>query len=129
MSFVWTPQVAGSPDIPANSPAAYYPGAAYVDWVGTDFYSKFPNFAGLETFYKGYPKKPFAFGEWAIWGGDAPGFVNELFQWVNLHPRVRMMVYNQGYVDNGPFRLNLDPASTVAIRAALASPRFAAYAP
>ena len=51
VSFVWTPQVAGSPDIPANSPAAYYPGDRYVDWVGTDFYSRFPNFTGLETFY------------------------------------------------------------------------------
>ena len=57
---------------PANSPAAYYPGDRYVDWVGTDFYSKFPNFQGLEAFYGAYPNKPFAFGEWAIWGGDNP---------------------------------------------------------
>jgi len=24
----------------ADSPAAYYPGNAYVDWVGADFYGK-----------------------------------------------------------------------------------------
>ena len=62
---------------PTTSPAT-----AYVDWVGTDFYSKFPNFTGLDAFYKAFAGKPFAFGEWAIWGGDNPAFVDELFKWV-----------------------------------------------
>jgi hypothetical protein len=31
---------AGSPDIPGNRPSAYWPGASYVDWTGTDFYSR-----------------------------------------------------------------------------------------
>jgi hypothetical protein len=129
VSFVWTPQVAGSPDIPANSPAAYYPGDQYVDWVGTDFYSNFPNFKGLEAFYREYPQKPFAFGEWAIWDGDAPAFVDQLFGWVGSHKRVGMMLYNQGYVTNGPFRLNRDPQSTVAIRQRLADSRFLGFTP
>jgi len=30
--------------------------------VGTDFYSRFPNFAGLERFYDRWRGKPFAFG-------------------------------------------------------------------
>jgi len=128
ISFVWTPETAGSPPIAGNDPANYYPGDRYVDWVGTDFYSKFPNFTGLDTFYKQFPNKPFAFGEWAIWGGDNPAFVNQLFAWVNTHKRVKIMVYNQGYITNGPFRLNEDPASTHAIRAALILPRFLAYA-
>src|SRR5207244_10004052 len=72
VAFVWSPQVAGAPDTAANSPAAYWPGAAYVDWVGTDFYSKFPNWAGLERFYNSSRGKPFAFGEWALWGRDDP---------------------------------------------------------
>jgi mannan endo-1,4-beta-mannosidase len=127
VSFVWTPETAGTPAIAANDPINYYPGDAYVDWVGTDFYSKFPNFTGLDTFYKQFSSKPFAFGEWAIWGGDNPGFVNELFAWVNQHQRVKMLVYNQGILTNGPFRLNLDPASTAAIRAQLAPQRFLAY--
>jgi hypothetical protein len=101
----------GAPDIPANSPAAYYPGDAYVDWVGTDFYSKFPNFTGLEAFYKQYPQKPFAFGEWAIWGGENPSFVSQLFTWVNTHTRVRMMLYNQGIFGpaTSPFQLSQYP--------------------
>jgi hypothetical protein len=129
VSFVWTPQVAGSPDTPANSPAAYYPGDSYVDWVGTDFYSRFPNFTGLDAFYKQHPHKPFAFGEWALWGGDNPGFVDQLFSWVNSHKRVQMMLYNQGYTTDGPLRLNLDPASAAAIRRLIAAPRFLAATP
>jgi hypothetical protein len=127
ISFVWTPETAGTPSIAGNDPANYYPGNHYVDWVGTDFYSRFPNFTGLDTFYKEFPQKPFAFGEWAIWGGDNPTFVNELFAWVNQHPRVQMMIYNQGYITNGPFRLNEDPASTLAIRSQLQNPRYLAY--
>ena len=123
IAFVWTPETAGTPNIATNSAATYYPGNAYVDWVGTDFYSKFPNFTGLDTFYHAYPGKPFAFGEWAIWGGDDPSFVNQLFAWVNSHKRVQMMVYNQGYITNGPFRLNLDPLSAAAIRTQLVPAR------
>ena len=126
VSFVWTPQVAGAPDLPANSPAAYYPGDGYVDWVGTDFYSKFPNFTGLDTFYKQFSQRPFAFGEWAIWGGDNPGFVSQLFAWVNAHHRVRMMLYNQGF---NMFSLTADPASSAAIRQQLAPARYLGYTP
>jgi hypothetical protein len=129
IAFVWTPETAGTPNIATNSAATYYPGNAYVDWVGTDFYSKFPNFTGLDTFYHAYPGKPFAFGEWAIWGGDDPSFVNQLFAWVNSHKRVQMMVYNQGYITNGPFRLNLDPLSAAAIRTQLVPARFLATTP
>jgi hypothetical protein len=129
ISFIWTPQTAGSPDTAANAAAAYYPGDDYVDWVGTDFYSKFPNFPGLDAFYKQYANKPFAFGEWAIWGGDSPGFVDQLFSWVGSHKRVQMMLYNQGYVAGGPFRLSSDPASTAAIRQRLAPARFLATTP
>jgi len=129
ISFLWTPETAGTPNIAANSAATYYPGNAYVDWVGTDFYSKFPNFPGLDAFYKEFPSKPFAFSEWAIWGGDDPAFVSQLFAWVGTHKRVRMMLYNQGYITNGPFRLNLDPLSTAVIRTMISPPRFLALTP
>ena len=129
VAFVWTPQVAGSPDTAANSPAAYYPGDRYVDWVGTDFYSRFPNFTGLETFYKEFPRKPFAFGEWAVWGADAPAFVGQFFKWVDAHRRVAMMLYNQGYDANGPLDLGVYPASTAAVRSELGASRFLAFTP
>jgi len=126
IAFVWTPETAGTPDVPSNSAAAYYPGNGYVDWVGTDFYSKFPNFAGLDAFYKEFPNKPFAFGEWAMWDTDSPSFVAEFFAWVNSHKRVQMMLYNQGYA-GGPLRLSDYPLATQAIRGMLSPPRFLAY--
>jgi hypothetical protein len=84
--------------------------------VATDFYSRFPNFAGLERFYRAFGGKPFAFGEWALWDRDDPAFVHRLFGWVRSHPRVRMMVYNQGAQRGGPFDLGRYPRSRAAIR-------------
>jgi hypothetical protein len=129
VSFLWVPQTEGSPNIPANSADAYYPGDAYVDWVGTDFYSLFPNFGGLERFYAAHPGKPFVFGEWALWDGDDPGWVSQLFHFVSSHPRVRMLLYNQGERANGPFRLSRYPESRREIRRLLSAPRFLAYTP
>ena len=127
VAFLWVPQVEGAPDTRANSPRAYWPGGKYVDWVGTDFYSKFPNWAGLQRFYadRTWSRKPFAFGEWAIWGADNPSFVHRLFAWSRSHRRVRMLLYNQGKLSNGPFRLRHYPRSRRALRAELRAPRFA----
>jgi hypothetical protein len=117
----WCPQVAGAPDVPGNAPKTYWPGKAYVDWVATDFYSKFPNFTGLERFYRQFPGKPFAFGEWAIWDRDNPSFVGRFFAWVRSHPRTKMLIYNQGHIKGGPFDLGRFPQSTRAIRKATRS--------
>lgn len=129
VAFLWVPQVAGAPDTAANAPRAYWPGRRWVDWVGTDFYSRYPNFAGLERFYRAYGTLPFAFGEWAIWGRDDPAFVRGFLGWVGRHPRVRMILYNQGNNPVGPFRLSRYPASAGALRAGLRGRRFPAYAP
>jgi hypothetical protein len=129
VAMLWVPQVAGAPDTPQNAPRAYYPGDRYVDWVGTDFYSKYPNFTGLNNFYAQFRGKPFAFGEWAIWGADSPAFVNQLFSWVRAHSRVRMIMYNQGYKTSGPLALGHYPAAEGAIARQLRSSRFDPFAP
>ena len=116
VAMVWCPQVAGAPDVAGNQPSDYFPGRRWVDWVGTDFYSKFPNFTGLSRFYSEFPGLPFAFGEWSMWGADNPGFVDTFFRWVGAHPRVRMLVYNQGY-GGEPFQLRLYPRAAARIRA------------
>ena len=131
VAFLWVPQVAGAPDTAANRPAAYWPGRAYVDWAGTDFYSKFPNFAGLERFYGGGPwrTKPFMFGEWAMWGADQPAFVTRLFRWVRAHRRTRMLMYNNGKFADGPFRITRYPRARAALARELRSPRFVRFTP
>jgi hypothetical protein len=131
VAFLWVPQVAGAPDTRANAPAAYWPGSGYVDWVGTDFYANAPNFSGLNSFSSDprWRGKPFAFGEWALWGSDDPAFVHTLFGWIHTHRRVRMVMYNQGNRSGGPFRLSHYPRGTAAIRQALSSSLFVPFAP
>jgi hypothetical protein len=124
VAMAWVPQTEGTPNIRKNSARAYWPGKRYVDWVGTDFYSKSPNFTDLKTFYNDFKGKPFVFGEWALWGADDPGFVHKLFDFVNSHKRVRMLLYNQGNLSGGPFRLTRYPRSREAIEAELAKKRF-----
>jgi hypothetical protein len=124
VAMLWVPQTEGSPNIHANRARAYWPGGRYVDWVGTDFYSRFPNFTDLETFYKDFPNKPFVFGEWALWGSDDAAFVHRFFAWVNSHKRVRMLLYNQGNLSGGPFRLTHYPRARAAIRSELKKKRF-----
>jgi hypothetical protein len=124
VAIQWVPQTRGTPDIRANMPRAYWPGGEYVDWVGTDFYSRFPNFHWLDDFYRDFPGKPFVFGEWALWGADSPAFVTRLFAWIHRRPRVRMVVYNQGARTSGPFRLRRYPRSKAALRRALDHRRF-----
>ena len=124
VAMAWVPQTRGTPDIAANMPARYWPGARYVDWVGTDFYSRFPRFDWLTQFYDRFKGKPFVFGEWALWGGDDPGFVRDLFRWINARPRVKLVLYNQGFQTDGPFRLNQYPRSRAELRRQLARTRF-----
>ena len=123
VALQWVPMTEGSPDIPANRPDAYWPGGAYVDWVGTDLYSRFPNFRALDRFAsaKRYAGKPFVFGEWAMWGRDDPSFMRRFFAWVGGHRRVRMLAYNQGNRATSPFRLYRYPKAARVMREALRS--------
>jgi hypothetical protein len=131
VAMLWVPQVApGAPDVPGNQPSDYWPGRAWVDWVGTDFYSFAPNFSGLSAFYDAHPGMPFVFGEYAVGEtSDDPGFIQRLFDWAASHPRVRMMIYNQGVNPVGPFRLSRFPQTGAALRRVLAGARFPGYAP
>ena len=129
VAFLWVPQTAGSPDIPANEPSDFWPGSRYVDWVGTDFYAAYPNFSGLERFYRAYSGKPFVISEWGMSGQDDPWFVRTLLGWVDRHPRVRMLNYYLGFDDPGPYDLNRFPRSRAALRAELRKRRWLAYPP
>ena len=126
VAVIWSPLPAGSPEVSANLPGRYYPGDRWVDWVGTDFYSRFPNFADLERFYADptWARKPFVFGEYAVWGRDDPAFLRRLFAWTRSHPRGRMLLYNEGADPSGPFRLKRHPRSRRTLQALLRSPRY-----
>lgn len=129
VSILWVPQTAGNPNTAANGPKAYWPGSKYVDWVGTDFYSKFPNYRDLERFYRQFDTKPVVFGEWALWGADSAAFVHRMFAWTRRHPRVQMLIYNHGNRPDGPYVLRKYPAASRAIRKLVRSSRYVAYTP
>jgi hypothetical protein len=126
VSMAWVPMVGGNPDVPALEPGVYFPGKQWVDWVGTDFYSRYPNWTGLEQFYNDYPGYPFLFGEYALWDGDNPSWVRTLFSWIDSHRRAQMLVYNDASPD---FWLAHFPAASAALTTALADPRFPSFAP
>lgn len=131
VAFAWVPQTAGSPNIPGNQPQNYFPGWDYVDWVGTDMYGKFPNFAGLDGLYKKYSKAPFLIGEWSTYDRDDPDFVKTLYGWIEHHGRARMAVYYQGFGEgpDNPYELSDFPKSTHALKLTLNKRMYEPFAP
>jgi hypothetical protein len=132
VAFIWSPMTGGKPMIRALRPSVFWPGAKYVDWVGTSFFSRYPNFRFLTPYYERFAArygKPFALIEWAMWGSDSPSFVRQLFAWISSHRRTQMISYNQENQRHGPFMLGRYPRSAAVMRREISSPRFLAWAP
>jgi hypothetical protein len=93
--IVWNPQGYGSPDIPANSAQAYFPGNEYVDVVANDLYDQGFNAAwdANEKLYAAHPGKSFAMAEWGLWGIDDPTFVERMAAFVKSHGRIEFLAY------------------------------------
>ena len=117
VAFVFNPDNnPGAPRVDENRWADYYPGDAYVDWVGQTFYdaphddSMDQRFAWLEEFYNnfctpGVHNKPYMMGEWglasAAWSGfgDDPQFIHRTLDWAEAKSKVKSIVYFE--VENG----------------------------
>jgi hypothetical protein len=95
LKMVWNPQGFGSPDIPANSAQAYYPGDAYVDVVADDVYDQGGRYeyGAMVDLYRAHPSKPFALGEFGLWGLDDPGFIKAIGTFMKNHARMEFAVY------------------------------------
>jgi hypothetical protein len=131
VSIIWAPLPAGSPRSKGNFPGNYWPGARWIDWVGTDFYSQYPHWRDLNRFYsaKRWRRKPFALAEWAVAEEDDPRFVKQLVAWIVKRPRVRMFVYYRGFGETGnPYQLGLYPRTTNTLRLKIRRPTFLEYA-
>ena len=127
VALIWSPLPAGSPSVRANRPAHYFPGERYVDWVGTDFYSRYPYWSDLRHFYRRFAKghqKPFALTEWGLWGSDSPLFVRRLFAFARRHRHTRMLVYYQDFGASNSFRIQNYPGSLSVLRRKLDSRRY-----
>jgi hypothetical protein len=117
VQVVWNPQGYGSPDVPGNSAAAYYPGDAYVDVVADDIYNIHGRYAWAanEQLYAAHPSKPYAIAEWANWGIDDPGFVARIAGFARTHPRLELLAYYNGH-PGSPFDIAAQPRSLAAYR-------------
>jgi hypothetical protein len=131
VSIVWSPLPGGSPRVKGNFPGNYWPGSPWVDWAGADFYSRYPVWRDLNRFFVGkqWRSKPFAMTEWAVSGVDEPRFVKQLVAWTAKRPRVRMLVYYDGFGDGeNPYDPRLYPRTTNTLRLKLRRPNFLQYA-
>ena len=130
VSIIWSPLPGGSPRVKGNFPGNYWPGSRWVDWVGTDFYSQYPVWEDLNRFYAGkqWKGKPVAITEWAVSGKDEPRFVKQLISWIVKRPRVRMLVYYQGFGPGNPYDLGLYPRTTNTLRLKIRRANFLSYA-
>jgi hypothetical protein len=132
VSVIWSPLPGGSPRVKGNFPGNYWPGGRWVDWVGTDFYSQYPAWKDLNRFYraKRWRRKPFAIAEWAVSGGDEPRFAKQVIAWTAKRPRVRMLVYYDGFGDAGEnaYDLRLYPRTAAVLRRKARRPNFLEYA-
>ena len=131
VAFAWVPQATGTPNVKGNQPADYFPGYAFVDWVGADVYGKFPSLQGLQSLYRKHPKAPFMIGEWSPWNRDDPGFVESMLRWVSKHGRTKLVVYYQGFGERSvnEFEISDYPKSQKTLKRRLNSKRFTPFAP
>jgi beta-mannanase len=135
-AFVWSPTSLGP-----NPPEAggrelltsdWYPGDAFVDWVGLSHYARGVPFGeaasrpqGLDDFYRDFAagrSKPMIFSEWGVWDrgtggtGDDPAWLRASMRWMLDHPLVKAQVYFNFKAADGEHRLEVFPESAVAYR-------------
>jgi hypothetical protein len=117
LKILWNPQGYGSPDLYGNRAAAYYPGDAYVDVVGDDLYDirfRYAWEANLALF-KRYSHKPYAIGEFGLWGIDDPSFIRRMGKFIRTHPRVELAAFFESE-RGSTFDLATKPRSRAAYR-------------
>jgi hypothetical protein len=142
VSWVWAPSSESSPGIwdPSswNNWRNYYPGDAYVDWVGIDGYNfgNLPHGSGWQSLgtimgpvYNDYAaSKPIMIAETGSTesGGDKAHWIAGLGEWVKSHPAVKAVVYfDKTYPDTGhDWATDTSPASMESFRALAADPYF-----
>ncbi len=72
MAVIWSPLPVGSPGVRPNRPERFYPGRAYTDWDGTDFYAGYPEWKALTELYE-FRGHPFVLTEWGVAGATTRG--------------------------------------------------------
>jgi hypothetical protein len=132
VAWVWGPNWNSGPNVAWNHMDHYYPGDAYVDWVGVsgyDFGGESPStlFSGICDAYGS--RKPIVLAETAAVGGTSAKtkWINKLHAFVDATPSVGAVVWFDTDIQRGsPYNFRPDTASTVlaAYRSMARSARF-----
>jgi hypothetical protein len=119
----------------------YYPGDAFVDWVGVDWYGTdgvdaHARRAGLpkgpNEIYDRYSgpastgKKPFMLGEYGVFGKDRHEWLTDMFDWMESRPNVKAALYFSVPAADQNSRLSDFPLSAQVFRNRIAAPRWIA---
>ena len=140
VSWIWNPNiyypnVAPGPGVPVD-PTPWWPGAAYVDWMGADGYS-FNGESFTTVFDPIYalfqqlaPEKPIILPEWAASNnrGKKVSFIEEAFRLTpTRYPAIKaMLYYNDVLGGDWDWPLEELPAAEAAYRQGAADPYFSA---
>jgi hypothetical protein len=140
VSWVWCVNWNNNPDTRANDARLYYPGNAYVDWIGVDGFSD----AGespeqlFGPFYRAFAAtgKPLMIAETGVAKTDqgrAPdavgAWITGLATWIKQHPAIRSLVWfdtDQSAQINGTtnWRIDAHPGELPAYRKVVNDPYF-----
>jgi beta-mannanase len=139
--WVWAPNSESNPG--GTDPASpnnwkhYYPGDAYVDWVGADGYNwghyglnQWRSLASfLGAIYRDYAgHKPFMILETAAnaFGGDKGAWLDQSRAWIETHPGIRAFVYfDQDSASDRDWRIDSPPSALAAFQRLARDPAFA----
>jgi hypothetical protein len=140
VSWVWTPNAESSPgafDLTSpNNWRHYYPGDAYVDWVGIDGYNwgndiinKWRSLASfIGPIYRDYAsRKPIMIAETACIqaGGDKAAWIDQARAWIKSHTGIRAFVwFDQRSSATHDWRIDSSPAALAAFKALSSDPVF-----
>jgi hypothetical protein len=133
VAWVWSPNAGSVPDEPRNQINRYYPGDAFVDWVGISGYlgaSEDPEtlFGFINKTYG--PRKPIMIGETGALekGGSVKAdWINELAAWIKEHPPIAALVWFDTDDDHGDgknWRIDSSAASLAAYKKLADDPYF-----
>jgi hypothetical protein len=131
VSWVWSPNYYSMPAQPWNTMDHYYPGDAYVDWVGVSGYSygrQLPDFLFGPTCRMYGQHKPIMIAETGIaetGGHTKPDWIRLLQGWIIAHPEVRALVWFDTDTFNGTnWRVDTSAAAVAAYQAMANDPHF-----
>jgi beta-mannanase len=140
VTFVWSPNLFEPlPWGHGLSTYDWYPGDAYVGWVGLDAYPGSANWDWMQNGKEGMNelyafarqrRKPVMIAEWGlntVSTGDSPTWMRRYLDWIAAHPGVKAALYfdyDNVQLEGKDYRLSTFPAAARVLRSNLQNGRW-----